>query len=148
MRVNPVRSAIAVLGGILLLNFMDATLERVLVSAIAQSAPLDQTAYLAVRNRPMVLMMTLATHALSSGLTGYIVAKVAGAHEVKHALAVAVVLVAGYAATFFTDNAMLPPVWVRAAMIVLTPPGLAGGAHVFAEARAIRAEEAEKLERS
>ncbi len=142
MRVNPLRSAVAVVGGVLLLNFMDATLERALVSAIAQSAAADQAAYLAVRNRPLVLTVTLVTHALASALAGYIIGRIATVYEVRHAIAAAVVLTAGYAATFFTDNAMLPPGWVRAAMIVVTPLALVGGAHIRAEARAIRDEQA------
>ena len=136
-----VRSAIAVVGGVLILNFMDATLERVLVSAVAQTAPIDQSAYLAVRNRPVVLTVTLVTHALASALAGYIIGKISGAHEVRHAIAAAVVLTAGYAATFFSDNAMLPPAWVRIAMLIVTPPALVAGAHIHAEARAVRAEQ-------
>ena len=142
MTINPLRSAVAVVGGVLLLNFMDATLERTLVGAIAQAAPADQAAYLAIRNRPVVLTVTVVTHAFASALVGYIIGKVAAVHEVRHALVAAVVLAAGYAATFFTDNAMLPPAWVRAAMLVVTPVALAGGAHIRAEARAIHAEQA------
>jgi hypothetical protein len=142
MSINPLRSAVAVVGGVLLLNFMDATLERTLVSAIAQSAAADQAAYLAVRNRPLVLTVTVVTHALASALVGYIIGRIASVYEVRHAIAAAVVLIAGYAATFFSDNAMLPPGWVRAAMIVVTPLALVGGAHIRAEARAIRDEQA------
>ncbi len=49
------RSIIAVAGGVLLLLFMDATLERTLVGALAQGPPADQAAYLAIRNRTGVL---------------------------------------------------------------------------------------------
>jgi hypothetical protein len=141
MTLSPVRSAIAVVGGVLMLNFMDATLERVLVSALAPVAPIDESAYLAVRNRPGVLAATVVTHALASALAGYIIGRIAGAHEVRHAAAAAIVLAAGYAATFFTDNPLLPPAWVRVAMLVVTPFGLVGGAHVRKEARVIRAEQ-------
>jgi len=142
MGINPIRSAAAVVGGVLLLGFMDSTLERTLVGVIGQGTPATDAAYVAVRNRPMVLALTLATHALSSALAGYIIAKIAGAYEVRHALAAAVLLTAGYASTFVIDNAMLPPGWFRLAMLIVTPPVLAAGAHIRAEARAIQAEQA------
>lgn len=140
--MSALRSIVAVAGGVLMLLFMDATLERVLVSALGQGPPADAAAYLAVRNRPGVLVMTVISHALSSALAGYVIGKAAGAHEVKHALAAATFMTAAYASTFFTDNPMLPPAWVRLAMLVLTPLALAGGAHIYAEASAVRAERA------
>jgi hypothetical protein len=142
MRISPLRSVVAVAGGVLLLGFMDSTLERTLVSAIAQGSASTEAAYLAIRNRPAVLAITLATHALASTLAGYIIAKIAGVYEVRHAVAAAVLLSAGYASTLMTVNAMLPPVWVRAAMLIITTPALVAGAHVRAEARAIQAEPA------
>lgn len=140
--MSTLRSIVAVAGGVLMLLFMDATLERVLVSALGQGPPADAAEYLAVRNRPGVLVMTVITHTLSSALAGYVIGKAAGAHEVKHALAAATFMAAAYASTFFTGNPMLPPAWVRIAMLVLTPPALAGGAHIYAEASAVRAERA------
>ena len=42
------------------------------------NAPIkDEAAYLAIRNRPGVLAMIVATHALASLLTGYVLAKLA-----------------------------------------------------------------------
>ena len=146
--MNLLRSIVAVAGGVLLLLFMDATLERVLVSALGQGPPADAAAYLDVRNRTGVLVMTVVTHALASALAGYVIGKAAGAYEVQHSLAAATFMVAAYASTFFGDNPMLPPAWVRTAMMVVTPPALAGGAHIFAEASAVRAEKAGAGERS
>ena len=140
--MSVLRSVAVVAGGVLLLLFMDATLERVLVSAVGQGPPADAAAYLAVRNRPGVLVATVITHALASALAGYVIGKAAGVHEVKHALAAATFMAAAYASTFFSGNPMLPPAWVRLAMLVVTPLALAGGAHVFAEASAVRAERA------
>jgi hypothetical protein len=136
------RSGLAVAGGVLLLLFMDATLERTLVSAIGQGPPADEAAYLAIRNRTGVLAITVVTHALASALAGYVIGKIAGAYEVRHALAAATILAAGYASTFFGDNPMVPPAWTRALLLVLTPPALAAGAHIRAEARIIHAEQA------
>jgi hypothetical protein len=142
MRVNPIRSVVAIVGGVFLLGFMDATLERALVSALSEGVPATEAAYVAVRNRPMVLGITLATHALASTLAGYIIAMVSGAHEVRHAMVAAALLGVLYASTFMNDNALLPPVWVRLAMLVVTPPAIVAGAHIRAEARTIHAEQA------
>jgi hypothetical protein len=141
--MNPLRSALAVLGGAMLLGFMDQTLERTLVSAIAAAPPADDASYMAIRNRPLVLAVTLVTHALAATLAGYILAKIAGAHEVRHAIGTAVALTIVYAVAFASENAMLPPAWVRAAILVITPPALVAGATVRAQARAIQAEQAD-----
>ncbi len=47
----------------------------------------------------------------------------------------------GYASYFLSANPMMPPAWVRVAMVVLTPAAIIGGAHIRAEARALRTEE-------
>jgi hypothetical protein len=142
MGFHPVRSVAAILGGALLLGFMDSTLERTLVGVISQSMPADEAAYLAIRNRPLVLAISLVTHTLASLLCGYIVGRIAGGYEVKHGIAAGVLLAIGYASSFLSDNPMMPPAWVRIAMVLLTPPAIVAGAHVRAEARALRAEEA------
>jgi hypothetical protein len=140
MRINPLRSLVAIVGGVLLLNFMSSTLQSTLVSVVAQATPADEAAYLAVRNRPAMLGISLVTHVLAATLAGYIIARVSGVHEVRHAMAAAALLAVAYASTFMTENAMLPPAWMRVAMLILTPPALVAGAYVRAEARAIHAE--------
>jgi hypothetical protein len=134
------RSAAAVLAGAMMLGFIDQTLERTLVSVVAGGLPADAAAYLAVRDRPLVLAVTLVTHGLAATLTGYIVARIAGGFEVRHAMATAVLLTVVYGIAFATDNVMLPPVWARAAIVVVTPPALLAGASIRAQARAIQAE--------
>jgi hypothetical protein len=140
--MNLGRSAAAVLAGAILLGFIDQTLERVLVSALADAPPTDQATYLAVRNRPVVLVITLITHAFAATLAGYILAKIAGAHEVRHAVAAAAVLIVIYASAFMNPNVLLPPVWVRVAMLIITPPALVAGASIRAQARSIQQEAA------
>jgi hypothetical protein len=140
--MNLARSAAAVLAGVILLGFIDQTLERVLVSALADAPPGDEAAYLAVRNRPAVLVTTLVTHAFAATLAGYILAKIAGAHEVGHAMAAAAVLMVVYASAFTNPNVLLPPVWVRVAMLIVTPPALVAGASIRAQARSIQQEAA------
>lgn len=142
MGFHPVRSVAAVLGGAFLLLFMDSTLERTLVGVVSQSMPANEAAYLAIRNTLLVLVVSLVTHTLASLLCGYIVGRIAGMHEVNHGIAAGALLAIGYASSFLSDNPMMPPAWVRIAMVLLTPPAIVAGAHVRAEARALRAEEA------
>ena len=136
--MNRLRSAAAVIGGALLILFMHGTLEQTLVRAIANGPVTNEAAFVAVRNRPVVLTLTIVTLALASTLAGYIVAKIAGAHEVRHAIGTAIVMTSIYAVAFAGDNAMLPPVWVRVAMLIVTPPALMAGASIRAQARAIQ----------
>src|SRR5687767_856487 len=122
--MNPLRSIVAVLAGMMLLNFMDLTLERILVNAVADVVPADEASYVAIRDRPLLLTVTLVSHSLAATLVGYVVAKIAGAHEMRHAVAAAVALTVTFALAFASDNPMLPPPWVRAVIMIVTPPAL------------------------
>ena len=140
--MNLLRSAAAVIAGAILILFMHGTLEQTLVRAIADGPVTNEAEFVAVRNRPVVLVASIVTLGLASMLAGYIMAKIAGAHEVRHAAGAAVIMTGIYAAAFFGGNAMLPPVWVRVAMLVVTPPALIAGASIRAQARAIQQEAA------
>ena len=140
--MNPLRSAVAVIAGAILILFMHGTLEQTLVRAIADGPVTNEAGFVAVRNRPAVLALSLVTLGLASTLAGYIVAKIAGAREVRHAIGAAIVMTGIYVFAFFGDNVMLPPVWVRVAMLVVTPPALIAGASIRAQARAIQQEAA------
>jgi hypothetical protein len=137
------RSVAVVFVALMLVNFIDQTLERTLVAALAGAPVASDASYLAVRNRPVVLAATMLTHALAAVLTGYILGKLAGTNEVQHAIATAVVATLVYAYAFITPNVMLPPFWVRAAMLIITPPALIAGAYIRGQARVIRAEQGE-----
>lgn len=137
------RSIAVVLAALLLIGFIDQTLERTLVAALAGGQITDEASYLAVRNRPIVLTMTIVTHAMASLLTGYVLGRLAGAYEVQHAIATAVLATIAYVVAFITPNVMLPPFWVRAAVLAVTPPALIAGAYIRGQARAIRAEQEE-----
>jgi len=139
--MNALRSAVAVLAGAMLVLFIHGTLEQTLVRAIADGPVTDEASFVAVRNRPVVLGSTLVTLALASALAGYIVAKIAGAHEVRHAVGAALVLTGLYVYAFIGGNIMLPPVWVRIGMLIVTPPALVAGASIRAQARSIQTEE-------
>lgn len=138
--MSPLRSVVAVLGGVVVLSFMDRVLEGTLVSALAETPPTDQASYLAVRNRPLVLGVTLVAHTMAALLAGYITGRIAGGQETRHAIGAGAVLMAAYLWAFLLDNPMLPPVWVRIVMLVVTIPALVGGATIRAQARSIRTE--------
>ena len=110
------------------------------MQALADAPVKDEASYLAIRNRPMVLTVILATHAIASLLTGYVLAKLAGTHEVQHAAATAALATLLLISASATPNVMVPPVWVRLAMAVITPPLLIAGAYVRGQARLIRLE--------
>lgn len=137
------RSVVVVLAAMLLLGFIDQTLEQTLVMALADAPVKDEASYIAVRNRPPVLTMLLATHAVAALLTGYVLAKLAGSHEVQHAAATAALVTLVLVAASTAPNVLVPPVWVRVAMAVITPPALIAGAYIRGQARVIRAERGE-----
>lgn len=136
------RSVVVVLAAMLLLGFIDQTLEQTLVMAMADAPIKDEASYVAVRNRPPMLAILLATHAVAALLTGYVLAKLAGSHEVQHAAAAAALLTLLLVAASMAPNVLVPPVWVRVAMAVMTPPALIAGAYIRGQARAIRSEQA------
>lgn len=135
------RSIAIVVAGLLLLGFIDQTLERTLVMTLAQGVEIkDEAAYLAIRNRPMVLTVTLVTHGLASLLTGYVIGKLAGVREVQHAASTAALFTLAMIFASAAPNVMLPPIWVRMAMLVITPPAMIAGAYVRGQARIIKEE--------
>ena len=149
MGISIGRSIAVVVAGLLLLGFIDQTLERTLVLTLAQGVEIkDEAAYLAIRNRPMVLAVTLVTHAFASLLTGYVLAKLAGKSEVQHAAATAALFTVAMIGASATPNVMLPPVWVRLVMMLITPPALIAGAYIRGQARVIREERVDAENRS
>jgi hypothetical protein len=135
-----VRSIAVVLAGLLLLAFIDQTLERTLVMAMANAPIKDEASYVAVRNQTNVLVIIVATHAFAALLTGYVVAKLAGTLEVQHAAATAAFATLLLISASANPNVLVPPVWVRLAMALITPPALIAGAYVRGQARIIRME--------
>jgi hypothetical protein len=130
--INPVRSVIAVLGGFLLLFVLGQALEWVLVNAAADTPPQTTAAYLAVRNRTGVFGGVLASQLVAALIAGYVAAKVAGVAELAHA-AFAVALFAWSLNT--GENAAVTPLWMRAATLTVTAPGMFAAATIRAKAR-------------
>jgi hypothetical protein len=56
--MSPSRSILAVLGGFVVFQVLTQLLELTLVAVVAVGPPADEAAYLAVRNRPGVLVAT------------------------------------------------------------------------------------------
>lgn len=138
--VRLTRSIVVVLAAMLLLGFIDQTLEQTLVMAMADAPITDEASYVAVRNRSPVLAFLLATHTVAALLTGYVLAKLAGSHEVQHAAAAAALVTLLLVAASTAPNVLVPPVWVRVAMAVITPPALIAGAYIRGQARLVRGE--------
>ena len=138
------RSVAVVVLGLLLLGFIDQTLEKTLVQVMAQDQIKDEAAYLAVRNRPMVLMVTVISHGFAALLTGYVLGKLAGTREVQHAAGTAGLFTVAMIGASSAPNVMLPPMWVRLAMLLITPPALMAGAYVRGQARMIREERSDQ----
>jgi hypothetical protein len=137
-RIEPLRSFLAVLVGLVLIRLLGQILEQTLVLALAGQAPADLAAYVAVRNRPGVTAVLLGAHTFISVMAGYVVGKIAADREVRHALVVAGLQLALFAWAFaVSDASVLPPLWARIALLVVTLPALAAGATVRADARAL-----------
>ena len=134
---SPIRSIIAVLGGIGLFALVTEALEFTLVTAAAGGSISDMPAYFAVRNRPVVLAAKLLYSTLAAILAGYMTAKIAGRRELLHAAVVAIVqtmaLVWGFTVG---EYASFTPVWMRVALVLTTGPAMMLGASIRARATA------------
>ena len=134
-----VKSIIAVLGGIVIISFLSQLLEVPLVQALT-SAPIgDMNAYMAARNQPPMHAALVVIAGVTGVLGGYLVAKIAGEHELLHAGVAAVLqtllLVRGFAAE---DAGAVLPGWVRVALVLVTMTAMLLGATVRARAASLR----------
>jgi heme/copper-type cytochrome/quinol oxidase subunit 3 len=133
--MNPIRSLVAVLGGILLISVVVEVLEFTLVSARAGGAITDMAGYFAVRNQPAMLAAKLVYNTLAAVLGGYMIAKIAGSRELLHG-ALGALLQTGAFGWGFTagEYAAFTPVWMRIALVALTAPAMLAGAAIRARA--------------
>ncbi len=136
---NPMRSLVAVLGGLLVLFVIGQVLELVIVRSAA-AAPLENIEqYLAVRSRTGVLLALLASQVVAALLAGYMTAKLAAVTEMTHAAMAAAMQTALLVWGFTVGaNAELTPVWMRIATVVVTAPAMLVGASVRAKARVLQ----------
>jgi hypothetical protein len=145
--VNPVRSLLAVLGGIALISLVVEPLEFTLVNATASQPVTDMAGYFAVRNQPGILAAKLVYNTLAALLGGYMAARIAGHAELAHAAFAGAVQTASLLwAAFASEYASFTPGWMWGALIVLTGPAMVAGAAI--RARAVRAQAASREGRS
>lgn len=132
---NPLRSIVAVLGGIGLISLIVEPLEFTLVNAMAGGQVTDMAGYFAVRNQPGILAAKVVYHTLASVLGGYMTAKIAGVHEMRHAAVAALVqtaaLIYGFTAGEYASST---PVWMRVTLVLVMGPAMMVGAKIRASA--------------
>lgn len=133
--MNPIRSLMAVLGGVALFNILTQLLEAMLIAAVAGGSITDSTALFAVRKGPAVLGGMLLSDSLVALLAGYMTAKIAAHRDVLHAGMAAVVVTAALVRGFtIGDDAALTPVWMRVTLVAVTGPAMLAGASIRARA--------------
>ena len=135
--MNPIRSIIAVLGGVAVISLVVETLEFTLVTAVSGGSVTDISGYFAVRNRPTILTAKVAYNTLAAVLGGYMTATIAGTRELMHTGVAAVIqtvaLIWGFTAG---EYASFTPVWTRIALVLLTGPAMMAGGMIRAKAAA------------
>jgi len=132
---NPLRSIIAVLGGIGLVSLIVEPLEFTLVNAMAGGQITDMAGYFAVRNQPGILAAKVVYNTLAAVLGGYMTAKIAGVHEMRHAAVAAIVQTAALTWGFTAgEYAAYTPAWVRVTLVLLMGPAMMAGAKIRASA--------------
>ena len=133
--MNPLRSIIAVLGGIGVISLVVEALEFTLVSAVSGGSIADMSGYFAVRNRPAILTAKVLYNTLAAVLGGYMTAKVAGTRELIHTGVAAVIqtvaLIWGFTAG---EYASFTPAWTRITLVLLTGPAMMAGGLIRAKA--------------
>jgi len=129
------RSGIAVLAGLLIFYVLYGMLETTLVRATAGAPIEDLAAYLAVRNRPLMVTAQFLIVPLAALLAGYMTAKIAGAREMVHGGAAALLVAAALIRNFMTADAAPRSIALRAALVVLAAGALSTGAYVREQAR-------------
>jgi hypothetical protein len=135
VKVNPIRSLGAVLGGLGVISLVVEALEFSLVTAASGGRVTDMGEYFAVRNQTGILAAKLVYNTVAAVLGGYVTARVAMADEMRHAAAAAAAqtaaLVWGFTAGEF---ASYTPIWMRIALVILMGPAMMVGAAVRARA--------------
>jgi hypothetical protein len=137
--VNPLRSIGSVLGGLGIMSLLIQMLEFSLVMATAGGTVHDMSQYLILGNQPALLAAKLVYYPIAGLIAGYVTARVAMVHEMRHAAAAAaaqtVALIWGFTTGEF---ASYTPILVRVALVIMTGPAMMVGAAV--RARAARSE--------
>ena len=126
-----VRSILAILGGIGVISIVTQVLEFTLVGAVAGGQLAGMEQYFEVRNRPSILAAGLVYNSVAAVLGGYMVAKIAGQHEMAHARIAALVQTAAMIYGFTAgEYAQFTPAWMRVALIAIVGPAILAGATI------------------
>ena len=131
--------------GIVSYRLVTMLLEMMLVGSNSEAPPQDYAAHYAVLSRPGVAAAKLVTDSLAAVWAGYMTAKVAGERELTYGLLAALVVTVQLAWQHLAGEfAGATPWWMRAGLILATPPAMLAGAWVRGRARvAYDASEAE-----
>ena len=130
-----IKSVIALLGGMILMFFLTEVVEPPTVALLAAQRPTDMESYLAARNEPGVIPGRLAICGIIGILAGYMVAKIAGQHEMAHAAAAFLLQAFMMLRALAADPAPLALPWgTRALLVAVTGTGMLMGAAVRARA--------------
>jgi hypothetical protein len=130
-----IKSVIAVLGGMVLVYFLGGILEGPLVGWLGSERPTTMEQLMAVRNEPAVLAGRIAVAGAVGLLAGYVVAKIAGGHELAHAAVSAALQAFMLLRAFAADPpAAAAPMGMRMAMVAVTAGAMIAGAAIRARA--------------
>lgn len=130
------RTALAVLLGMVFITVGVEVLEWTLVTAIHQAPTQDPEIYFGIRNGPVFLVVKLLYNTAAAVGGGYLAARVAKHSEMLIGLGLA--LIQGLAliwAAFQPDLNQWAPVWLFPALAVVSVVGILYGAHLAAGRR-------------
>ena len=131
--MNLVRSAAAIVAGILLAYGLPWLLERVLVESLAGRNLQSAAEYYAIRNTGGVIAARLLMAVFLSILAGHTAARIAKDDAVR-TVAIAAAALSMMLMWEFTGGefASATPVWMRVALVLITGPAMVFGAYVRA----------------
>jgi len=136
-----VRSLIAVLGGVVIIYVLGGILEGPLVARLASARPATIEELIVVRNEQAVLVGRLAITGFVGLLAGYVIAKIAGEYELRHAAASAVLQGFIVMRGFATDpGAASVSLEMRLAFVTVAAAAMLAGAAIRARAARIIAQ--------
>lgn len=133
--VNVVRVILAVLGALVLFSVLSQVLEATLVRAVGGEQVTNMTEYLAVLNRPPLLVAKTVANIFVALLAGYMCGKIAGEREVTFAGIAAAAESASLAWGFMAGEYAALPLWMRILLLATTGPAMLAGAWVRMQAR-------------
>ena len=133
--MNWLRSFVAVVVGLGVISIVVRALEFTLFNALAPGPIATMNDYFAIQNQPGVRAAKLVYTTVAGVLGGYLTARIAEFHEVRHAVALAAIETAALAWGFTQGEfASYTPVWLRASLVLFTGPAIIAGATIRARA--------------